>query len=258
MKNEITNKNFDYSLLEKDTKAKLIWYAAEIRKHGKAFNEAGLAMGKMLAEARELCGDKPFRDWAPAECGCSLRTAYNYISAHTEFGECATVAHIELSAMYELAKDAGAKKKALRLAAKGVTVTQAVARELIDSTRGGGASGGKPSPSCTPGTAKTVPPPPNTHIEAPFDPDEFVGPPDVSWETEDLHLEPPTPSRTTPPKQLDRSAWFKRYDQSIGPLVRLVDTIADGVNSSQCPMHKSVQKHLDAATRDMMEWMGVK
>ena len=62
----------------------------------------------------------------------------------------------------------------------------------------------------------------------------------------------------TPPKQLDRSAWYKQWDQSIGPLVRLVDKIASAVGESKCESHKVVQEHLNIATEEMMEWMGVK
>lgn len=122
---------FDYSLIDKDTKGKLIWYGAEIKKQATRHVEAGLSAGKLLREARELCGEKPFRDWAPSEAGCSVRTAYNYISAYESFGECANFAHIELSAMYVLTKNNGARKAALKLAAKGTSVTHEMAKELV-------------------------------------------------------------------------------------------------------------------------------
>lgn len=62
----------------------------------------------------------------------------------------------------------------------------------------------------------------------------------------------------TPPKQLDRSAWYKQWDLSIGPLVRLVDKIAGAVGESKCESQRTVQEHLNIATEEMMDWMGVK
>lgn len=64
------------------------------------------------------------------------------------------------------------------------------------------------------------------------------------------------PTNGKPPKQYDRSAWLKRWEQSIGPLVRLVDAIAKGVGESKCKSHKAVQGHLKDATNEVMEWMG--
>ena len=133
-KNEI--KMFDYSDVPADTKGKLIWYAGEIFKHEKACVENGLAAGKMLIEARELCGQRRFSDWVEMECGFSIRTAYNYMSAFEAFGKCATVAHIELGAMYELAKNEKAKKRAIKLSEKGVKVTQSMAKRLCQEEKG--------------------------------------------------------------------------------------------------------------------------
>ena len=61
-----------------------------------------------------------------------------------------------------------------------------------------------------------------------------------------------------PPKRLDRSAYFKQWDNSIGPLVRLVDKIAEGVGEKHGLHHKAVHDALNTATEEMMEWMGVK
>jgi hypothetical protein len=157
---KLTIKSFDYAIFDKQTKGKLIWYAGEIRKQGKTHLESGLAAGKLLAEARQLSGEQTFTDWVETECGCSIRTAYNYITAWQEFGSCATVAHLELSAMYTLAKNERAKKRALKMADKGLTVTQKVAKELVkeaelaeslDHPPGGGESTRakpEPCPNC--------------------------------------------------------------------------------------------------------------
>ena len=61
-----------------------------------------------------------------------------------------------------------------------------------------------------------------------------------------------------PPKQYPRSHWFKQWEMSIGPLVRLVDKIAGAVGEKQTVHHDAVQAKLNDATVQMMKWMGVK
>lgn len=65
----------------------------------------------------------------------SVRSAYNYIAVWSHFGKeyasSATVALIELSAMYALTTNESAKKAALRLAKKGEKITQKMAKDLI-------------------------------------------------------------------------------------------------------------------------------
>lgn len=71
--------------------------------------------------------------------------------------------------------------------------------------------------------------------------------------------EPEKPKKPDkPPKQYDRSFWYKQWNTSIGPLVRLVDKIAREVNEMHGARHKGVKEGLDLATRNMIEWMGVK
>jgi hypothetical protein len=59
-------------------------------------------------------------------------------------------------------------------------------------------------------------------------------------------------------KQFDRSYWFKQWEQAIGPVVRLVDKIAEGVRERHDPHHEAIQEKLNDATEELMEWMGVK
>ena len=66
---------------------------------------------------------------------------------------------------------------------------------------------------------------------------------------------PKRKKKTKPPKQFPRSALYKNWNQAMGPLVRLVDKIANGVNESGCKSHKLVQKHLNEATEEMQEWL---
>ncbi len=60
------------------------------------------------------------------------------------------------------------------------------------------------------------------------------------------------------PKQYDRSALLKTWTQSIGPLIRQVTRIADGVGEKHGKYHKAVRVHLDKATDIMEEWLGEK
>ena len=69
---------------------------------------------------------------------------------------------------------------------------------------------------------------------------------------------PSGPAPTKPPKQYPRSHWFKQWEMSIGPLVRLVDKIAGAVGEKQTVHHDAVQAKLNDATVQMMKWMGVK
>ena len=66
------------------------------------------------------------------------------------------------------------------------------------------------------------------------------------------------PKATKPPKQYDRSSWFKQWEQSIGPICRLVDKIANELGESKSKHQNSVQAHLNHATEAMMDWLGVK
>lgn len=155
----IATTNFDYGLIDTDAKGKLIWFANQIQKEGAKHISSGLEIGRMLSEARDLLGaDQSFQAWVERECGYSSRTAYRYIAAFEHFGDCDNLSHIELSAMYELTKSDSAKKKALKLADKGVRVTHAMAKQLVSDS----------APKHQPSEAKQATPP------APSVPDETV------------------------------------------------------------------------------------
>ena len=63
---------------------------------------------------------------------------------------------------------------------------------------------------------------------------------------------------TSPPVSgPDCKALYKEWERSIGPLVRLVDRIAGQVNGKNGDHHQTVQDHLNIATEEMMEWLGV-
>lgn len=59
-----------------------------------------------------------------------------------------------------------------------------------------------------------------------------------------------------PPKKNSRADWYKEWNSAIGPLVRLVDKIANALGE-QGESQKVVQDHLNVATEEMQEWLGV-
>lgn len=132
-----TNKAFDYSEIDKDPKAKLIYCAGEINKQKEIVGKTIVVIGEMLSTAQEQLaqhGKGTFQNWVQSECGFSIRTAYNYLSAFRVFGDCATVAQMEDSALYALASNGTpekAIKEALKLTGQGVKITQSKAKEII-------------------------------------------------------------------------------------------------------------------------------
>jgi hypothetical protein len=72
-------------------------------------------------------------------------------------------------------------------------------------------------------------------------------------------VKPPEPetSHGKPLKKNSRAFWYKQWTHSIGPLCRLVDKIANDVNEKHGQRHKSVKDNLEAATQEMIDWMGV-
>lgn len=66
------------------------------------------------------------------------------------------------------------------------------------------------------------------------------------------------PTNGQPPKQYDRGFYYKQWNTSIGPLIRMVDKMARDLNEMQGARHRGVKEGLDLATRNMIEWMGVK
>jgi hypothetical protein len=66
-----------------------------------------------------------------------------------------------------------------------------------------------------------------------------------------------TKADSPPVSDPDCKALYKEWERAIGPLVRLVDRIAGQVNGKRGEHHKTVQEHLNAATEEMIEWMGV-
>jgi len=142
MATELTVK-FDYSLVTDDIKSKLVWFEGEIKKASSGHVKWGMEVGKYLSQAQELMPTQgAFQSWVETRCGYSIRSAYNYMSAFKEFGTCANLQNLELSAMYALTQNEEAKKKALKLADRGVQVTHKMAKDLVKNAGGPEKPGG--------------------------------------------------------------------------------------------------------------------
>lgn len=88
--------------------------------------------------------------------------------------------------------------------------------------------------------------------------DPFDEAAEVEAEPEDIFQEAEPPkSNGKPGKQYPRSHWFKQWEQAIGPVVRLVDKIAEGVREKHDPHHEAIQDRLNEASTEMQAWMEV-
>ena len=76
-----------------------------------------------------------------------------------------------------------------------------------------------------------------------------------TFDPEDFKEPAKAKGKGKPPKQYDRSALLKRWEQSIGQLARTVDKIAELLGESQCESHKTVHDHMREANEEMTEWM---
>ncbi len=210
--------------------------------HGYVQKDLGEASKHALETGQELLAAKaaiPHGGWE-TECerifDASLRTAQFYMSFAKDFGQLKSA---QKSALLMLEGTLDGAAKAARKAARPE-------------------SPGKPDPP-------DVGPDPNS------DPPKASESPETASKPETDSESPPPPKarqRTTgkaggvnsgkPRKQFPRSHWFKQWEQGIGPLVRLVDRIADEVREKHDPHHEAVQEFLEKATEEMTEWMGVK
>ena len=103
---------------------------------------------------------------------------------------------------------------------------------------------------------KTKPKPKTTAPTAsPPDSTENTSEANEAFATAAQESESPPKSKGKPPKQYDRSALLKTWTQGIGPLIRQVTRIADGVGEKHGKYHKAVRVHLDKATDLMEEWL---
>ena len=123
--------NYQASL---DECAKSIWGlhtcgTFAVLKTAKYLKEAQHVLAKAGCEGR-------FKEWVEESCPFSRRTAYNYLQVEDVFGNCATVAQFELSALIALSKKSTPKEaieEAIKETKEGYFVTGKRAKEIIES-----------------------------------------------------------------------------------------------------------------------------
>ncbi len=157
-KNElITDSEFSYDELDKETAGILRNYENEINRHKKNAAFSMMGIGETLFNAQEkLANQRTFGKWIE-KCGFSRSTAYRYIDAYRAFSGCPNLGQMEDSAMYALSqKDTPPKavKEVLKLTGQGMTITHKQAKEIIKKY--------KPtsSPSAPSGSSAPAPSPP--------------------------------------------------------------------------------------------------
>ena len=125
----------DLGITDPEIIGKLEYLGREFRKAQIGVVRSCLTLGKILSDVRDLLEKYPGKidTWADG-FGISRRTAYNYMAAYDRFGNCATVALLQDTALYELAPSETPKlavSAALKMTEKGQLVTGKIAKELI-------------------------------------------------------------------------------------------------------------------------------
>lgn len=188
-----------------------------------------LGTGQELLEAKKVVAHGNWEESCDRMFDGSIRTAQSYMAFAKDF-----------------AKLKSAQKPALLMLESTLEGAAKAARKIV-----------------RPEKLHQEPPPESSETTPPLSGDEGEdGRTDADGtEPQETAPKPPRKGRAkrggSPPKRLDRNAFYKQWDNAIGPLVRLVDKIAEGVGESRNGHHKDVQEHLNDATECMREWMQV-
>ena len=208
----------------------------ECLKAGNATIQYAIQAGGLLTKVKALVPHGEFQKWVDQFCDFSYDVAAGYMRLQKELG---TFSKVERAQLLTDATSITSLKKLLK--------PRENATSAPKTPPPSGKRDSEPVTDCGPS------PPANqtSHIDDATwtDPLDTPEPP--------VMTSPPAKPNGTPPRQLDRPAYYKQWDQMIGPIVRLVDKIALGVGETGCHDHKLVQDRLNLATETMMEWMGV-
>lgn len=133
---------FDYTVLDKEDKGKLLYLAGEIKKASTQHKTSGIAVGESIAKAHAILAadgkDGQFSAWVEAECGFGRTTAYKYMWTWERFGDCKVLDRFDLSAMQTLSAPSvpdEAREEAIELAAKGHHITNDRSKEIVGQFR---------------------------------------------------------------------------------------------------------------------------
>jgi hypothetical protein len=134
----LSNIQFDYDELDPDELKAIKLAESQLSSSLTRLAEEMLNHGEILADAQTALANQKngvFLSWLESR-GISSSSAYRCIDAYKAFGKLKlpTVGSFEVGAMYTLAKNDKAIKKAVKLAENGTKVTQKMAKELIEAS----------------------------------------------------------------------------------------------------------------------------
>src|SRR5262245_17816765 len=122
--------SFDYSRLAPELVADLRQHAARIRERTRITTATIIEIGKELLAAKQHLAHGQFKDWINAECGCTVRTAQNYLrAAKLAEAKGETVSLLPPRIVYQLTAKSTPPEltdPVLNLAATGTVITPAV------------------------------------------------------------------------------------------------------------------------------------
>ena len=134
----LSNIQFDYDELDPDELKAIKLAESQLSSSLTRLAEEMLNHGEILADAQTALANQKngvFLSWLESR-GISSSSAYRCIDAYKAFGKLKlpTVGSFEVGAMYTLAKNDKAIKKAVKLAENGTKVTNKMAKELIEAS----------------------------------------------------------------------------------------------------------------------------
>jgi len=183
----LSNIQFDYDELDPDELKAIKLAESQLSSSLTRLAEEMLNHGEILADAQTALANQKngvFLSWLESR-GISSSSAYRCIDAYKAFGKLKlpTVGSFEVGAMYTLAKNDKAIKKAVKLAENGTKVTNKMAKELIEASP-------PPKPKADP-PPKAAPPKPAPPVVPPkqqptVEPDSF----EVYEDVDDSEPEP--------------------------------------------------------------------
>jgi hypothetical protein len=252
-------------------KGEIVAYHQAATKAVEEAMESAFQCGRLLEDVKAvLKADKTtsFGKWVEQFCGFSERSAFSYCSLYNNLRD---LTKLQRAAVFK-------EHQSQRAVAAFLTDQRKTAEPKPDPTVSKTETVDEPIPTSPPPASQSVPvqsdavdgetldgsggggdDPLDTPEGPPADLDE---PPEEPTAEEIAGATDAPPAKgkgkgTPPVSGPDTKALYKEWDRAIGPLVRLVDRIAGQVNGKQNKHHKCVQEHLNYATEEMMEWLGV-
>lgn len=142
MSKELSTAAFDYSVVEKDVKGKLIALSGQVKRYEKDFIAAGMEIGQAISEAHAILAgdgrDGKFKQWIELETGLSRTTAYDWMHAYERAKKCPVLDTFPATVACLMAAPSvtdEAIKEFAKQVDKGVKPTVAAAKATIERFR---------------------------------------------------------------------------------------------------------------------------